>query len=379
METLFGKLEPQLNTRFTTDYQQILKKIEAVNPIKYASSRNYLNGAVTYLSPYISRGVISLVQVKEIVLAKGYKAYEIEKFLQELAWREYYQRVWQHKQNAIWQDLKHAQTDVHQAQLPLAIVEATTGIQSIDKAISVLEETGYMHNHARMYLASIVCNIAKTRWEAGAKWLYYHLLDGDIASNNCSWQWVAGAFASKKYYCNQENINKYTFSKQSGTFLDCEYENLYNMDIPAGLQEPWTFNLQTILPQTPTPLLDINKPTLIYTANNLDPMWRKNEDVNRILLLEPSHYSAYPVCQKVLDFTIALSKNIEGIQVFVGEYKEIVSLCTVNSLTKDDAIIFKEHPSNNHFRGKQDSREWMYPNVTGYYPSFFGFWNKCKK
>ena len=71
-----------------------------------------------------------------------------------------------------------------------------------------------------MYIASIVCNIAKSHWKLPSKWFYYYLLDGDLASNNLSWQWVCGANSSKKYYANQENINKFCFTKQKNTFLD---------------------------------------------------------------------------------------------------------------------------------------------------------------
>jgi deoxyribodipyrimidine photo-lyase len=195
---------------FPTTYDLVVERINAINPIKYAKTRNFITGDVTYLSPYLSRGVISVQQVKEAVLQKGYKPYEIEKFLQELAWREYYQRVWQVKKELIFTDLKQAQPDFIHHQIPTAVVDASTGIESIDAHIHTFYKTGYLHNHIRMYLASMVCNNAKAHWLAPATWMYYHLLDGDLASNSCSWQWVAGSFSSKKYYCNQENINKYT-------------------------------------------------------------------------------------------------------------------------------------------------------------------------
>ena len=89
---------------FPTNYHLILERIQNINPIKYATTRNFINGDITYLSAYISRGVISVHQIKEAVLQKGYKPYEIEKFLQELAWREYYQRVWQVKKENILED-----------------------------------------------------------------------------------------------------------------------------------------------------------------------------------------------------------------------------------------------------------------------------------
>jgi deoxyribodipyrimidine photo-lyase len=200
---------------FPTQYELIFERIQAIDPIKYAQTRNYLNGRITYLAPYISRGVISLPKILNAIIAKGYPVKAAEKLVQELAWREYFQRVWQEKQASIWEDLKHPQKDVMHSSMIISVQNATTGISAIDKEINNFFETGYLHNHIRMYLASIVCNIGKAHWLMPSKWMYYHLLDGDIASNNCSWQWVAGAFSSKKYYCNQENINKYTFSNQT--------------------------------------------------------------------------------------------------------------------------------------------------------------------
>jgi deoxyribodipyrimidine photo-lyase len=90
MQALFGDTSDIHQPDFVTDYAAIIERVQHINPVQYAKTRNYLNGAVTYLSPYISRGVISTKQIKDAVLAKGFKPYQIEKFLQELAWREYY-------------------------------------------------------------------------------------------------------------------------------------------------------------------------------------------------------------------------------------------------------------------------------------------------
>lgn len=361
-------------TLFPTSYDLIVERINAINPIKYAKTRNFINGNVTYLSAYISRGVISVQQIKEAVLQKGYKPYEIEKFLQELAWREYYQRVWQVKKELIFADLKQAQPDFLHHQIPNAIVNASTGIQVIDDQINAYYSTGYLHNHIRMYLAAMVCNNAKSHWLTPARWMYYHLLDGDLASNSCSWQWVAGSFSSKKYYCNQENINKYTGTNQAQTFLDDSYEHIATMPVPNALETITTLDLKTNLPQTEVPLLDTSKPTLLYNSYNLDPVWRATENVNRVLLLEPSHFNKYPVSEKVIDFIIELSKNIDGIIVYVGEVDALIK--QYEGLTNSNAFISKEHPAFEYYPGIKDSRDWMFPNTEGYYPSFFGFWKK---
>ncbi|NOS92394.1 MAG: deoxyribodipyrimidine photolyase, partial [Cyclobacteriaceae bacterium] len=177
---------------FPTDYPSILARIDQVEPISYGRTRNFLNGAVTYLSPYISRGVISVKQVQQHILNKGFAPAIIEKFLQELAWREYFQRIWQAKGDLLLHDLKQPQSDVAHRELIASLAHASTRIQAIDRAIQEWYDTGYLHNHVRMYVASLMCNIGKAYWQVPSQWMYYHLLDGDVASNTCSWQWVAG-------------------------------------------------------------------------------------------------------------------------------------------------------------------------------------------
>jgi deoxyribodipyrimidine photo-lyase len=369
----------KLNPIFPTDYDSIIEKINEINPVKYSKTRNFLTGHVTYLSPYISRGVISTKQVMEIVLKNGFSFYESEKFIQELAWREFYQRLWQVKKDQIWDDLKQDQPDVNHHEMLSSLLKANTGIQIIDEQINYLYENGYMHNHIRMYLASIACNVGKAHWRKPANWLYYHLLDGDIASNNCSWQWVAGSFSTKKYYCNQENINKYTNTHQTNTFLANSYEHIASMQVPDYLKTKEALQLHTILPDTKTLSLDLAKPTLIYNSYNLDPTWRANENVNRVLLLEPSHFTENPVSEYVLNFILALSKNIPSLQVFTGEISSIVALYKQTDIEIKDSIISKEHPAFEYYPGIKDQRDWMFPAVSGNYSSFFSFWKKCVK
>jgi deoxyribodipyrimidine photo-lyase len=178
-----------MKVQFPTDINFILDRIEHIKPARYAKDRNYIDGSVSYLSPYISRGVISTKFVLGRLLERGYFAYEIEKFIQELAWRDYWQLIWLHKFDEINSDLKHPQSQVENYGISQAIISAQTGIEGVDIGISQLYETGYMHNHVRMYVASIACNIARSHWFVPAQWMYYHLLDADWASNALSWQW----------------------------------------------------------------------------------------------------------------------------------------------------------------------------------------------
>jgi deoxyribodipyrimidine photo-lyase len=357
--------------KFETEYRHILQKIEGIDPIKYAKTRNFLSGDVTYLSPYISRGVISTKEVLASVLAKGYKLYEIDSFAKELAWRDYFQRVGQHKD--LNQAIKQEHHPVKHHKIPDAITLAQTDILGIDEAIKQLYATGYMHNHCRMYTAMVCCNIGQAHWLQPAKWLYYHLLDADWASNSCSWQWVAGANSSKKYYANQENINKYTYTKQTQTFLDISYEALAEMDVPKVLEKTSAFNLKTALP-LPTPIeIDNQLPTYIYNFYNLDPTWKKQEKANRILLLEPNHFEAYPISTNSLNFMLGLGKNIPNLQIFVGEFNAL------KLQVEPSTIHYKEHPFNQHYTGERHDRNWMAAELDGYFPSFFSYWKQLEK
>lgn len=356
---------------FETVYAKILQRIEVIDPIKYGQSRNFIGGSVTYLSPYISRGVISTKEVLLAVLAKGYKLYQIESFVKELAWRDYFQRVGQHKD--LNQDIKQAQFPVAHYKIPDAITLAQTGILGIDEAIRQLYATGYMHNHCRMYTAMLCCNVGQAHWLQPAKWLYYHLLDADWASNSCSWQWVAGANSSKKYYANQENINKHTLTHQTQTFLDISYEALAVMDVPDVLKKKSAFNLKTKLPQPAAIKIDPQLPTYIYNYYNLDPTWQKEEKANRILLLEPSHFEAYPISENSIHFMLALGNNIPNLQLFVCEFSAL------KLLVEPSTIHYKEHPFNQHYTGISHDRTWMVSEVEGYFPSFFAYWKQIEK
>lgn len=229
-----------------------------------------------------------------------------------------------------------------------------------------------MHNHMRMYIASICCNIAYCHWLEPARWMYSHLLDGDIASNQLSWQWVSGTFSNKKYYANQENINKFFKSEQKGTFLDVDYAVIDKIETPKSLKETSPLEIDVYLPKIKDLSLLENKNSLIYNYYNIDPYWHKEESFQRILLLEPSKFERFPVSSKCINFALELSKNIPKVILYVGEFEEL--LTHINS----EKILYKEHPLNYNYKGLQEPRDWL-SHVNGYFPSFFAFWKKCKK
>jgi deoxyribodipyrimidine photo-lyase len=193
--------------------QNLLGKID---PIAYGHSRNYLGGAVSYLSPYIRHGIISLNEVRNFALEAAPEdepIRPIEKFVQELAWRDFWQRVYQQNPDWIWQDVETYKTgfapDDYSDTLPDDIETARTDCAAINHFITSLKTTGYLHNHARMYLAAYIVHWRRVKWQAGAHFFLAHLLDGDPASNNLSFQWVASTFSNKPYFFNLENLQKF--------------------------------------------------------------------------------------------------------------------------------------------------------------------------
>ena len=348
----------------------LIEVISKLDVSAYARTRNFKNGAVSKLSPYISRGVISTKFVLEILLKKENDKKKMEKFFQELVWRDYWQKIWQRNQ-ILLTDLKYPQHPVKFRSIPKAIVEAETGISAMDECIQEFYETGYIHNHMRMYIAAVCCNIGQYHWLNPAQWMYYNLLDGDWGSNALSWQWVAGTTRQKKYIANQENINKYFSTHDFNTFLNKSYEELYSFnEIPEVLKPTSSLTLKTNLPEERKLKIDDEKDTYVFNSYNLDPMWSKNKDVNRILLLEPSHFSTYPVSEHVLSFILKMASEIKDIQIAVMEFDQLHEL-----LPPKKEIHYKEHPFSNHYKGVLTERDWIFPNVeaTG---SFFNYWNK---
>ncbi|WP_417367213.1 FAD-binding domain-containing protein [Flavobacterium beibuense] len=352
---------------FHTIYNKIIEQIAAINPVAYAQTRNYTKGSVSMLSPYLSRGVITSRQVYSIIRTK-YNAQQCETFVKELFWREYFQRLLQN--NVSLSPTSSSTGFKYKEGMPDALLHAATGIIAIDHAISSLYTTGYMHNHVRMYTAS-VCNMAGYSYNLPAQWMYYHLLDGDVASNYFSWQWVYGLLNGKKYIANQDNINRFCGTVQKGTFLDYPYEVLQNIENIDELSQHSTINFTTLMPETKNIVID-NRPVLIYNSYNLDPKWHVNEDFNRVLLLEPSHFNTYPVSEKVINFILKLADNITGIQIYIGEYNDLKN-------KYPNRFIAKEHPVFQYKGAEIEPREWLAEEITEYFPSYSKYLKTIKK
>lgn len=190
-------------------------RMKAMTPDRtYQNTRNALDGAVTRLSPYIRHGVLSLAEVRDAALERVRRPDDAEKFVNELGWRDYWQRVYAELGDGIWEDREPYKTgfdaDEYADVLPDDIADGVTGLACIDGFSAELRQTGYLHNHQRMWMAAYIVHWRRVKWQAGARWFLQHLLDGDPASNNLSWQWVSSTFSQKPYYFNRENLEKYS-------------------------------------------------------------------------------------------------------------------------------------------------------------------------
>lgn len=218
-----------------------LQRAAAVRPHDYARSRNHLDGAVTGLSPYLTHGLLTLPEALAAVLQHGPLPVD-HKLVYEFGWRAFYRHVWTTRGDDILQSLHDGPLPdgAYATELPADVRQARTGVPAIDHAVRTLYATGTLHNHARMWLASYLVHLRRVHWRAGADWLVAHLLDGDIASNHLSWQWVAGTGSTKPYLFNAENVAKYAPEPwhSPGSVVDQSYEALDAIARGGPLPQP---------------------------------------------------------------------------------------------------------------------------------------------
>lgn len=227
--------------------EEARRRLKMIDPMAYGKTRNYGNGHVTQLSPYIHHGIIDLNAIRSFALRLTSETEQTTKFIQELAWRDFWQRVADKHPEWVWNDVEEYKTGFqkhdYQDKLPHDILEGSTPEVCMNSFIQNLIQIGYVHNHARMYLASYIVHFRRVKWQAGAKWFLEHLLDGDEASNNFSWQWVASTFSDKPYFFNLENVRKYfgdlvDTRPESNSILDGTYEEIAARIFPKIKEMP---------------------------------------------------------------------------------------------------------------------------------------------
>ena len=198
------------------------------NLFEYSKLRNFDYGPdnrsnISCLSPYITHGVVSELEVIKKSLSK-FSFSKNEKFIQEVLWRTYW-KGWLELRPNVWTDylneLKKIREEFKDNQNYKKAIEGNTNIECFNEWVKELKETNYLHNHARMWFASIWIFTLDLPWQLGAEFFMKHLYDGDAASNTLGWRWVAGIQTQgKNYLASEWNIKKFTNNRFSNIKLN---------------------------------------------------------------------------------------------------------------------------------------------------------------
>ena len=220
----------------------------------YSKLRNFDFGPdnrsnISCLSPYISHGIINELEVIDKSLKK-FSFAKNEKFIQEVLWRVYW-KGWLELRPNVWSDylmeLNNLRDQFKSNQNYLDAIEGKTDLECFNQWVNELKENNYLHNHTRMWFASIWIFTLELPWQLGAEFFMKHLYDGDAASNTLGWRWVAGIQTQGKHYLASEwNIKKFTnnrfkniklnenaspkISEKSYTLVKKEFNNPRNID-----------------------------------------------------------------------------------------------------------------------------------------------------
>ncbi len=188
------------------------------NLSEYSKLRNFDFGSenrsnVSCLSPYITHGIISEKEIINKSLNK-FSFAKNEKFIQEVLWRTYW-KGWLELRPNVWDDylieLKKIKEELKDNKEYLNAIEGKTNIECFNVWVNELKENNYLHNHTRMWFASIWIFTLELPWQLGAEFFMQHLYDGDAASNTLGWRWVAGIQTQGKHYLASEwNVKKFT-------------------------------------------------------------------------------------------------------------------------------------------------------------------------
>ena len=309
----------------------------------YAEGRNFDLGPgkpahVSVLSPYIRPRLITEQEVVAAAIA-AHGAEIAEKFIQEVFWRSYW-KGWLAQRPAIWAEYRtRVAAGVHTPpEGYAAAIAGRTGIACFDAWTRELIETGYLHNHVRMWFASIWIFTLRLPWVLGADFFLRHLLDGDAASNTLSWRWVAGLHTKGKHYvARAENIARHT----GGRFAPHGALN----EAPTPLQEPD--------PPAPHPIPTLPAPprgpvVLLLHEDDLhaESLPLEGLEVRRVVgLCCPEARSPLGAAPLVRRFTeAALEDGLSRASQHFGVPAERVALEDLSDLLARHAVVMPESP-----------------------------------
>jgi len=210
--------------KFHTSREKALESLDIFiknDIINYSSKRNYdfspiERKNVSCLSPYISHRLINEYEISKKVLSK-HPYQKVEKYIQEIYWRIYW-KGWLELRPKVWTDFTEDLNTIEESENYYLAINGQTKIECFNDWVKEIKEYNYLHNHTRMWFASIWIFTLGLPWQKGAEFFMKYLLDGDAASNTLSWRWVGGLQTKGKHYLAQSwNISK---------FLKKQYKNI---------------------------------------------------------------------------------------------------------------------------------------------------------
>ena len=353
------------------------------NLSEYSKLRNFDYGPdnrsnISCLSPYITHGIINEKEVIKKSLNK-FSFAKNEKFIQEVLWRTYW-KGWLELRPSVWTDflieLKKIKEDFQNNQTYKNAIEGKTNVECFNYWVNELKENNYLHNHTRMWFASIWIFTLNLPWQLGAEFFMQHLYDGDAASNTLGWRWVAGVQTQGKHYLASEwNIKKFTNNRFSNIKL--------NENAPPKISE----KKYSIIKQDFTNPENIDQNNLIIFENNLcfeTSDFQNNKFKKFYIISNKNENRCIKLSEKVLKFKSSLiqdqeqrfkNQSIDCEVIDISEIKKIEKAVGLYPTVGENLDYLNSNTFKINFLYRElDQNSWQYCNK-----GFFNFKNYIPK
>ena len=310
------------------------------NLLEYSKLRNFDFGPsnrsnISCLSPYITHGVLNELEVIDKSLKK-FSFVKNEKFIQEVLWRVYW-KGWLELRPNVWSDylieLKKLRNEFKNNQNYIDAIEGKTNLECFNQWVNELKENNYLHNHTRMWFASIWIFTLELPWQLGAEFFMKHLYDGDAASNTLGWRWVAGVQTQGKHYLASEwNINKFTNNRFKNIKLNENATPIFS-DRTYPINKKDFINSEILEDQT-----------LLIFENNMTFEFSdfKEHKFKKILLVSNDSNRSIELSEKVLKFKANLLKDQK---IRLDEKSINCEIININDLKKITEEIYALYPT----------------------------------
>ena len=354
------------------------------NLVEYSKLRNFDFGPknrsnISCLSPYITHGIINEKEVIKKSLSK-FSFSKNEKFIQEVLWRTYW-KGWLELRPNVWSDylieLSEIKKEFKNNQNYLDAIEAKTNVECFNSWVNELKDNNYLHNHTRMWFASIWIFTLELPWQLGAEFFMQHLYDGDAASNTLGWRWVAGVQTQGKHYLASEwNIKKFTNNRFNNIKL--------NENAPPKVSE----KTYSIIKQNFSNSQSNEDKNLLIFENNLsfESSDFKDNKFNKIYLISNKNESrSIKLSENVVKFKSLLINDQEQRLKSSSINCEIIDISDIKNISEKIIGLYPTVGENldylnsnniklNFLYRKIDQYSWQYCNK-----GFFNFKNYIPK